>query len=211
MADERDDNMIEILIAFILIWSIAMSGFRRMKLLNLGFAVQSFVIACICLILGYQSKEYHYFILFLLTLVTKVIVIPYIINRSTKNLRLNRETQLIISGYWSYVLAGIFIASTFILLKDFSNLLFKAGCVLLIVGVILLIGRKKAITQMIGLLTMENGIVLFEIAMVKLDFIIEFSIVFEMLILALIMGVMIVKINNTFDSINTDNLSNLKE
>jgi hydrogenase-4 component E len=47
--------------------------------------------------------------------------------------------------------------------------------------------------------------------MVKMGSIIEFGIVFEMLILAMIMGVMIFNINKTFDSLNTDYLSNLKE
>jgi len=103
------------------------------------------------------------------------------------------------------------VAMSFIFLGNFLDYLFKVGCILIITGAILMMGRKKAITQMIGLLTMENGVVLFEISMVKMGSIIEFGIVFEMLILAMIMGVMIFNINKTFDSLNTDYLSNLKE
>lgn len=203
--------MVELLVAFILISGILMSGFRRIKLLNKGFSLQSLAIALICLAKGLQYREYHYYILFVLTLVTKVFLVPYIIKRSMRHTKKRRETELILSGHWSYILSGVSVVLAFVLLRGFSDSLFKAGCLLIIVGAILLMGRKQAITQMIGLLTMENGIVLFEISMVKMGSIIEFGIIFEMLILAMIMGVMIFRINKTFDSINTDYLSNLKE
>nr|MBK5237119.1 hypothetical protein [Clostridium sp.] len=74
-----------------------------------------------------------------------------------------------------------------------------------------MVARKKAITQMIGFLIFENGIVLFEISLTKMSLVIEAGIVFEGLMLALIMGIMIFNINKTFDSINTDSFENLKE
>ncbi|MHC1720123.1 MAG: hydrogenase [Clostridiaceae bacterium] len=203
--------MVEILISFILMTGIAMSGFRRASLLNRGFALQSLIIALICLIKGNATGEYHYYILFFLTIITKVIFIPMIINRSIKDTKMKRETDLILSGHLSYIISGMAVALCFIFLGDFADNLFKAGCVLIITGALLLIGRRKAITQMIGLLTIENGVVLFEISMIKMGSIIEFGIVFEMLILAMVMGVMIFRINKTFDTINTDYLSNLKE
>jgi len=203
--------MIEILISFILISAIAMSGFRRAKLLNRGFALQSLAIAFLCLVKGYTAGEYHYYILFFLTIITKVVIIPMIISRSIVHAKLARETDLILSGSWSYIVTGTAVALSFIFLGNFSDYLFKVGCILIITGALLMMGRKKAITQMIGLLTMENGIVLFEISMVKMGSVIEFGIVFEVLILAMIMGIMIFNINKTFDTLNTDYLSNLKE
>lgn len=203
--------MIEFLVAFILILGISMSGFRRVKLLNSGFALQSLAIALVCFIKGYQSNEYHYYVLFILTLLTKVILIPQVIRRSMKDVKLIKETELIISSNLSYLISGLSVILSFVFLKNFPDFIFKAGCILIMVGGILLIGRKKAISQMIGLLTMENGIVLFEISMVKMGSIIELGIVFEVLVLSLIMGIMIFRINKTFNTINTDYLSNLKE
>jgi len=203
--------MIEILISLILITAIAMSGFRRANLLNRGFAMQSLAIALLCLAKGYTAGEYHYYILFFLTIVTKVVIIPMIISRSIVHAKLERETDLILSGSWAYIVTGTAVALSFIFLGNFSDYLFKVGCILIITGALLMMGRKKAITQMIGLLTMENGVVLFEISMVKMGSVIEFGIVFEVLILAMIMGIMIFNINKTFDTLNTDYLSNLKE
>lgn len=201
----------EYIISLILITTIAMSGFRRIKLIKIGFAVQSFLIAVICFINGYFHNEYSLYILGLLTIISKVFIIPYIIKRSAINLKKRRETELIINGYWSYIISGISVVLAFAFLKNYSDYTFKAALVLMVVGIVLIIGRKKALTQMIGLLTVENGIVLFEISLVKMGSIIEFGIIFEMLVLSLIMGVMIFRINKTFDTINTDYLANLKE
>jgi hydrogenase-4 component E len=203
--------MFEFLVAFILISGIMMSGFRRAKLLNMGYAMQSLLIALVCLEEGIRYHLVHYYILFALTLVTKVFIVPIIINNSIKDLKVIREMDLIINGFWSYILSGTSVVLIFLFLVNYDNFLLKAGVVLLVVGAILLIGRKKALTQMIGLLTLENGIVTLEIALIKMGAIIEFGIIFEMLILVIIMGMMIFRINKTFDTINTDFLSNLKE
>lgn len=199
------------IISLILITGIAMSGFRRIKLIKIGFAIQSLLIAVICFINGFRDKEYGLYILGVLTIITKVFLIPYIVKKSAKDLKKRRETDLIINGYWSYIISGVSVVLTFAFLGSYSDSIFKAALVSMIVGVMLLIGRKKALTQMLGLLTMENGIVLFEISLVKMGPIIEFGIIFEMLVLALIMGMMVFRINKTFDTINTDYLANLKE
>lgn len=203
--------MLEFLLAFILIIAIIMSGLRRVNLLTQGFIVQSLSIALLCLVLGYKTGESHYYLLGTLTVATKVMLIPYIIFKSVKELKINREMDLIINGYWSYILSGSAVAVTYLFLAEYNNDFLKVGIVLMIVGAILLIGRKKAITQMLGFLTLENGLVLFEISVIEMLPIIELGIILEVLILALIMGIMIFHINKTFDTVNTDYLSNLKE
>ena len=203
--------MIEALLTIILISSIFMSGVRRIKLITEGFVFQSAAIGLIALKLGYDTGEVHYYILGFLTIVTKVIIIPLIINKSVKKLKINREMELIVNGFISYILTGIGIMIAFGLLNKSQDNFIKTGIALFIIGVLLMVARKKAITQMIGFLIFENGIVLFEISLTKMSLVIEAGIVFEGLMLALIMGIMIFHINKTFDSINTDFFENLKE
>jgi len=203
--------MIEALLAIILISSVFMSGVRRIKLLIEGFIFQSAAIGLIALNLGYETGKVDYYILGLLTIVTKVIIIPLIINKSVKQLKINREMELIVNGFFSYILTGIGIMIAFGLLNKSHDTFIKTGIALFITGILLMVARKKAITQMIGFLIFENGIVLFEISLTQLSLVIEAGIVFEGLMLALIMGIMILNINKTFDSINTDFFQNLKE
>jgi len=188
-----------------------MSGVRRIKLLTGGFVFQSAAIGLIALKLGYDTGEVHYYILALLTIITKVIIIPLIINRSVKKLKINREMELMVNAFNSYIITGIGIMISFGLLNKSQNSFIKTGIALFIIGILLMVARKKAITQMLGFLIFENGIVLFEISLTKMSLVIEAGIVFEGLMLALIMGIMIFHINKTFDSINTDSFENLKE
>lgn len=193
--------MIEDLLAVILISSIFMSGVRRVKLVTRVFIFQSLAIGLIALKLGMDTGKMDYYILGLLTIITKVIIIPIIINKSLNQLKVNREMDLIVNGFISYILTGIFIMISFGILNNVNDNYIKTGIALFIIGVLLMVARKKAITQMLGFLTFENGIVLFEISLTKMSLVIEAGIVFEGLLLALVMGIMIFHINKTFDSI----------
>lgn len=203
--------MLEILAAIILISAIIMAGLRRTSLLVNGFLVQSLAIALVCFTLGSLTHEKHYYLIGALTFITKVIMIPYIINKSAKDLTINREMNPIINECWSSILVGISIAITYVILENFHNDFIKAGFILMVVGALILVARKRANTQMIGFLTMENGLVLFEISMIKMTLIVDILIILEILILTVIMAIMIFYINKTFNSVNTDYLSNLKE
>lgn len=200
-----------LLITLILLSTIAMSGFRRLRLMNTTFIIQSFSIALVCFYLGFETGEAHYYALGILTIMVKSIIIPIIMNKSMKKLKTAREMNMIINGYWSYIFSAMFVVIALMLLKNFKQDLIKTGLVLILVGAFILITRKKAINQMIGFLTVENGIVLIELSTAQMNLAIEFGMFLEVLILSLIMGIMVFNINKSFDSINTDYLSNLKE
>ena len=71
--------------------------------------------------------------------------------------------------------------------------------------------RKKAVTQIIGLLTMENGVFLAGLSITYgMPLIVEVGIFFDILVAVLILGVFIFRINRTFDSISTDALRSLR-
>lgn len=203
--------MLQLLLAVVILSGILICGFRRVKLLTRSFAFQSLAITFICIIAGYNTKEIHFFIIGALTLVIKVFIIPYIIEKSIKYLKVKREMDLIINVINSFIISGLFIIIIFAFFRNLDNTYLKTGLFLGLVGATLMIGRKKAITQMIGLLTIENGIILFEMSVVKLSLILEAWMALEVLVLALLMGIMIFHINKTFDTVNTDYLSNLKE
>lgn len=203
--------MLQLLLAIVILSGILICGLRRVNLLALSFAFQSLAITFICIILGYNTKEVHYYIIGFLTLIIRVFLIPYIVKKSTRYLKVKRELDLIINATNSFVLSGFFIIIIFAFFRNFDNTYLKTGLFLGLVGATLMIGRKKAITQMIGFLTIENGIILFEMSVVKLSVMLEAWMALEVLVLALLMGIMIFDINKTFDTINTDKFSNLKE
>lgn len=203
--------MLQIVLTIIILSGILISGTRRIKMLTQSFAVQSFAIALLLFGSGYYNGEVHYYFIGIMTLIVKVFIIPFIINKSVRTLKINRELNLVINGYYSFILSGIYIMLIFTIFKKFDNINFKTGLFLMMIGATLMVFRKKAITQMLGFLTLENGIIVFEISIVKIPIVLEAWMGLEVLILALIMGIMIFHINKTFDTVNTDYLSNLKE
>jgi hydrogenase-4 component E len=205
------DCMTEALLAIIMISAIFMSGVRRIKMLKYGFMAQSLAIALVCVYFGYKTGHVSYYILSLVTIAAKVIGIPIIIDKAAKGLRVKRETDMLLNGIYSYIFAAIAIVAVYAGLNGFHNSFFKAGIVISIMGAMLMMGRKRALTQMIGFLTMENGLVLAEISLIEISLIVDISIIFEVLVLAGIMGIMVIHINKTFQTTDTDYLSNLKE
>lgn len=203
--------MIQLLIAVLILSAILMCGFRRIKLILKGFVAQAICLSLICFSLGFTTGEIHYYFIGLLTIIVKVVLIPYIVSKSTGELKVKRELSPIISPVNSYLITIAATLISFSLLKDMDNPYLKCSIIVMTSGVILMMGRKKAINQMLGFLTLENGFVIFELSMIKIPLLIEIAIILEVLVIALIMGIMIFYINRTFDSINTDYLSNLKE
>ena len=82
---------------------------------------------------------------------------------------------------------------------------------IILIGLLFMISRKKAIGQIIGFLVIENG--LFVTAMFVtngMPFVVDMGILIDLLTAVIIMGVMVFRINDKFDSINIDKLRNLK-
>jgi len=81
---------------------------------------------------------------------------------------------------------------------------------LIFIGPFIMISRKTAMTQVLGILIMENGLFLGAIALTSgMPLIVEIGIFFDLLVAVLVMGIMVFRINKTFETIDTDALKTL--
>jgi hydrogenase-4 component E len=81
----------------------------------------------------------------------------------------------------------------------------------MLIGLFLMIGRRKALSQVIGLITMENGVYLAAlVATYGLPLAVELGIFFDLLIGTLLMGVFVSRISDSFESIDIDRLRSLR-
>jgi hydrogenase-4 component E len=79
-------------------------------------------------------------------------------------------------------------------------------------GLVLIVARKEALTQVIGYLVLENAVYCFGVSLSSTQsFLVETGVLLDLLVGVFIMGVVIYHINHEFDSINTEMLSELKE
>ena len=178
--------MTDFFLAVILISAILMSGVRRVKLLISGYTVQAFCIFAISFLTAFRTNDKHYYVIAIMTLLAKVIIVPMILTHSLRKIKTRIELTPILNSFWSYTLTIISIALASYVSSASNILYIKEAISLSIVGSLLLIGRRKALSQMIGFLVIENGLMLFELSLIKLSFLIEFAIVVEAIILFII-------------------------
>jgi hydrogenase-4 component E len=82
----------------------------------------------------------------------------------------------------------------------------------ILVGLFGIVARRKAVTQVLGYLVLENGIFAFgAVALRKAQFLVEMGILLDVFVAVFVMGIAIFRINHEFDHIDADRLAQLKE
>jgi len=152
-------------------------------------------------------------------ILAKGIVIPYLISDAVHKAQIRREVEPFI-GYVSTLLLGaVFTALSFAfaeklpLAPEHKDLLFvPASIATLLTGFLLLTTRRKAISQVIGYLVLENGIFVFGLLLTEaMPVMVEAGALLDLLVGIFVMGIVINHISREFSSIDTSRLRTLKE
>ncbi|GMT47552.1 hypothetical protein MNBD_DELTA04-591 [hydrothermal vent metagenome] len=185
------------------------------------FVLQSIFLAASALLLGYLHQSIHLFAVAAITLMVKPVLIPYLLRRTVGNgVTARREISQLINIPTSLLIAvGLTIASYFVAKPLLSGAAGTTTAVNLPIGIAcLLLGaytvtvRREAIPQIIGILTMENGAFFAGISIAPdLPLIAELSAAFDVLIIALVMGILTRKIHERIGSTTVSDLKTLKE
>lgn len=182
------------------------------------YAMHSFLLSLITLAMAYHNHVGHLIISAFLTFVLKVIVIPQIFSTIIRRLGIRKEIESYINIPFSLFLAILLVFISFYVtsggetLSPLSSLKFLPIAISTIFfGMLVMTTRKKAITQVLGLLLMENGLFLMGITMTfGMPLLVEIGILFDVLIGIIIMGIFIFKIKSAFEGIDADNMTVLK-
>jgi hydrogenase-4 component E len=203
-------SIIIIKILFVLILGTASSIIMQKTLSTLFsiYGVQSFLIAVITFVLFRETGSYILLVLALLTIITKVVIIPYMLNKIRVSGGLKRDAEFryltpvsaILIGVGLIVVVYISFSRVFRLSQD--NLFFLGaviGVSLALMGMLVIFSRKKVVTKVVGYLAMENGILLFGVFMAELPLIIELLIIVDLIIFVLLATVLAFGIESTED------------
>jgi hydrogenase-4 component E len=170
------------------------------------YGVQSALMAVVALILFKENGSYVLLALAVLTVITKVVVIPYMLNKVRRESGLHRDADFRYLTPVSAILMGIVLI--FIVYSSFSRVfqlfrdnLFFLGAViglsLALLGMLVIFSRKKIVTKAVGYLMMENGVLLFSLFIAELPFIIELFIIVDLVIFILLATVLSMGIDST--------------
>jgi hydrogenase-4 component E len=185
-------------------------------------AVQGIMVTLLPLLLEHHSSMGSGgLILFQVMILIKGALIPGLLYVALQRISIKREIEPII-GYHASLFAGLIIILLSVFVTDKLHLSMPSGNDLLLTtaittmsaGFFLMMSRRKAITQVIGYLMLENGIYLIGTALTKHSHtinVVEFGVLLDLLVGVMIMGIILHNINHAFDDIDTDLLNRLKD
>jgi hydrogenase-4 component E len=212
-------QLVNLLAAALLLLSFAMLTQRRiLSLINL-FAAQGFVLFLSTMLVAWLTGQSHLYGSAALTLALKVIALPWILHRLIRRLNVKWDVETLINIPSTMLVGIVLVILAFNLALPISSLagtVTKATLGIALASVLLsflmMITRSKAVPQVIGFLSMENGLFFAATgAVYGMPMVIEFGVALDVLVGALILGIFVFEIRERFDSVDTRHLERLKE
>jgi hydrogenase-4 component E len=179
---------------------------------------QSILLAFVAATIAISSGAPHMWAAALLTLVVRAFAVPAVLFRVLGAVALRRETRPLLSTRRALIIAVGLVLIAYVaagrleLLDAFpARQALPVSLALTFIGLLLMATRRKAISQLIGLITLENGVFLAGlIATLGLPLFVEIGIFFDLLVAVGVTAVLTLRINEQFDTMNTDLLRRLR-
>ena len=219
MLQHYGPQLINLLASVMLLLAFAMLSQRRIiSLINL-FAAQGFTLFLSTALVAWLTGQNHLYGSALLTLALKVIALPWILHRLIRRLNVKWDVETLINIPSTMLVGIVLVILAFNLALPISSLagtVTKATLGIALASVLLsflmMITRSKAVPQVIGFLSMENGLFFAATgAVYGMPMVIEFGIALDVLVGMLILGIFFFRIRERFDSLDTRHLEKLKE
>jgi len=179
---------------------------------------QSVLLTLVAATIALWSGEPHMWAAAFLTLTVRAMAVPAVLFGVLRAVALRRETRPLLSTRYALILAvtlalvAFFAAGHLELSGAFpARNALPVSLALTFIGLLLMTTRRKAVSQLIGLITIENGIFLAGlIATLGMPLFVEIGIFFDLLVAVGVTAVLTLRINEHFETMNTDQLRRLR-
>jgi hydrogenase-4 component E len=205
----------------ILLTAFGMVATRQVQGVMRFFVVQSLFLAASAFLIGFSRGSIHLLALGAITIAAKVIGIPWVLKRTLPgDLYERREINQVINIPSSLLLALLLaIAAEFLvspLLATTQDPVIRVnlpiGLAGILIGAYSLIARREALPQMVGILAMENGAFFAGVAIASdLPLIAELAIAIDVILIAVVIGVLTRNISQTIGTTEAASMSELRE
>jgi hydrogenase-4 component E len=212
------NNVFDTIMIFLVLTNLALLGLSRLVTCVRIVAVQGVVLGIIPILLNSHHLALHLVLFSVFMIGLKGIVFPWLLTKALRDTKSLREIEPFI-GYGSSIAMGTVILVICMWLSSrlplpvisISSLIVPVAFFTIMTGLLLIISRRKAITQVLGYIVMENGIYTFGVALVEHQpVLVELGILLDVFVAVFVMGITMFHINREFDHIDTDQLSSLK-
>ena len=212
-------QLINLFAALLLLLAFAMLAQRRvLSLINL-FAAQGLALAVSTAVVAYGTNQPHLYWSAGLTLALKVVLLPWLLHRLIRKLDVKWDVEGLINIPTTMLIGIVLVVFAFNLalpIAQLANTVTRATLGIAMASVMLsflmMITRRKAIPQVVGFLSMENGLFFAATsATYGMPMVVELGIALDVLVGMLILGVFFFQIREQFDSLDLKHMERLKE
>jgi hydrogenase-4 component E len=212
-------QLINLFASLLLLISFAMLAQRRvLTLINL-FAWQGLILAISAAVVAWTSHQHHLYYSAGLTLLLKVLVLPWLLHRLIRKLDIKWDVETLLNIPTTMLIGIILVVFAFNLalpISALSSTVTKSTLGIALATVLLsfmmMITRRKAVPQVIGFLAMENGLFFAATsATYGMPMVVELGIALDVLVGTFIFGIFFFHIRETFDSLDIKHMEKLKE
>ena len=173
------------------------------------FALQAIVLSLSVAWQALIQDAPHLLVTAAIALVVKGIVIPTALHRIVRRLGIHREIEEVLGAGPTMLIGLGLVALSFLLVLPVGekvsilareDLAFALAVILL--GLLMMITRRNAVTQIVGFMSLENGLILAASGAKGMPLVVEFSVAFSILIAFIVFGVFVFRIRERFDTVD---------
>ena len=212
-------QFVNLLAAFLLLLAFAMLSQRRVLTLIKLFAWQGAALAASTAIVAWSTGQTHLYVSVGLTVLLKVLLIPWLLHRLIDRLFVRWDIETLINIPTTMLIGIGLVIFAFALAAPISQMattLTRSTLGIALASVLLsflmMIVRRKAVPQVIGFLAMENGLFLAATsATYGMPLVVELGVALDVLVGTFIFGIFFFHIRERFDSLDIRHMEKLKD
>ena len=212
-------QIINLLASMLLLIAFAMLSQRRiLSLINL-FAWQGLVLSLSTFVVAYSTDQPHLYYSAGLTLLIKVLVLPWLLHRLIRKLNVKWDVETLINIPTTMLVGIVLVIFAFNLAAPISQLsesitrgLIGIALASVLLSLLMMLTRRKAVPQVVGFLAMENGLFFAATSATHgMPLVVELGIALDVLVATFIFGIFFFQIRETFDSLDIRHMEKLKD
>lgn len=212
-------QLVLVLAALVLFLSFVLLAQSRLISAIHAFAWQGALVAAVTTVVAATGQVPHLYFSAALTLALKALLIPWMMHRLVRRLELERHTEslqspalvtmaavaLVIFSYW-LVLPMIQAEQTF------TRNIIAISLAVVLIGFLMMVFRTQAVAQVLGFMSMENGLFLAAVSATGgMPLVVELGVAFDVLVAMVLFGIFFLQIRESIDSLDVDRLNRLRE
>ena len=211
-------ELLDLVLVGVLLLNFTMLGTSRLSA-AIKFAGMQGTLLGVALFVSHEQYNLRLTLVAVATVALKGVAIPAILLRAMRNVSIRREIEPFV-GFTTSLLLGalatglslVFARSLPLMEQHAGILTVPASLATVLTGFLVLTTRRKAITQVVGYLTLENGIFVFGLTLAEaIPFLVEIGVLLDLFVAVFVMGIIMDHIQREFSSLSTEHLTSLRE